>query len=67
MGDRRMAYGYLSDQQLAKCLGVHRVTIWRWVRECGFPEPIRLTRGTTRWRWADVEAWLAKPTDSPEP
>lgn len=53
-----MQNNYLSDQQVADYLGVHRVTIWRWVRECGFPEPIRLTRGSTRWRRAEVEAWI---------
>jgi predicted DNA-binding transcriptional regulator AlpA len=30
-------------------------TVWRWVKEQdGFPEPVRLSKGTTRWLEADL-------------
>lgn len=48
---------FLSDQQLAERFNVSRVTIWRWVRAAAFPCPVKLTRGCSRWRLADVEAW----------
>lgn len=51
---------YLKDTQLAERFGVDRATIWRWVRRDGFPCPIKLSPGCTRWRMADIEAWEAK-------
>jgi predicted DNA-binding transcriptional regulator AlpA len=45
---------YLSDAQLAARYSVHRVTIWRWARTGRFPQPIKLTPGTSRWRLEDV-------------
>ena len=46
---------YVSDSFLAERYSVHRVTIWRWVREGKFPSPIKLTAGCSRWRMSDVE------------
>ena len=46
---------FVSDLFLAERYSVHRVTIWRWVREGKFPAPIKLTAGCSRWRMADVE------------
>jgi predicted DNA-binding transcriptional regulator AlpA len=51
---------YLKDTQLAERFGVDRVTIWKWVKRGGFPKPVKLSPGCTRWRMADIEAWEAK-------
>jgi prophage regulatory protein len=51
---------YVSDQELAARYRVHRCTIWRWVSSCGFPIPVHLSPGCTRWRLSDVCAWEAK-------
>jgi prophage regulatory protein len=48
---------YSTDKQLAKRFHVHRTAIWRWVKKNGFPAPVRLSKGCTRWRDSDVEAW----------
>ena len=48
---------YLTDRQVAKRFGVSRASIWRWMKEEGFPTPLRLTAGCTRWRLEDVEKW----------
>jgi predicted DNA-binding transcriptional regulator AlpA len=49
---------YLSDTDIAKRYNIARPTVWRWNREQpGFPPPIRLTPGCTRWKLADIEAW----------
>jgi len=50
---------YASDQQLAKRFAVHRATIWRWANdpESGFPKPVALSPGCTRWKLADINAW----------
>lgn len=51
---------YISDKQLAQRFGVHRTTLWAWVRDNGFPSPVRLSEHCTRWRLADVEQFEAE-------
>ena len=51
---------FVSDLFLAERYSVHRVTIWRWVREGRFPAPVKLTPGCSRWRMAEVEAHEAE-------
>lgn len=56
-----MADTFLSDIQLGNRYGVHRSTIWRWVKtDSDFPYPIVLSLGCTRWKLSDVEAWEAR-------
>lgn len=54
---------YLSDKQVAARYGVDRGAIWRWRHDVpDFPQPIKLTEGTTRWRLDELEAWeTARP------
>jgi len=39
---------------------VSRATIWRWVKEGRFPQPVKLSPGTTRWREEDLQAFEKK-------
>ena len=48
---------YVSDKQLAIRYGVHRTTVWRWIRNGEFPKPIKISEGCTRWRLSEVEQW----------
>lgn len=49
---------YLTDKQVAARYGVDRAAIWRWRRtDPDFPDPVKLTPGTTRWRIDELEAW----------
>jgi predicted DNA-binding transcriptional regulator AlpA len=58
---------YLRDTDLARRFNVHRATIWNWVREYGFPRPVKLTDSCTRWRASDVAAWeVQRSTQSGE-
>jgi predicted DNA-binding transcriptional regulator AlpA len=43
----------------AAMAGVSPATWWRWdaARRC--PAPLRLTRGVTRWRRAELAEWIA--------
>lgn len=52
----RLAQLVGSDDHVGR-LPVHRNTLWRWVREGRFPQPVRLGQNITAWRLADVEAW----------
>lgn len=50
----------LNVEEVARSCTVSRATIWRWVKsDFGFPQPLRMAPGTTRWRRKDVEAWLS--------
>ena len=51
---------YMSDKEVAERFSIGRATVWRWVKEQGFPSPIRLSENCTRWRLEDVVAWEAK-------
>jgi prophage regulatory protein len=51
---------YLSDKQNAQKYGVHRTTIWRWVKNGDFPKPITLSPGCTRWSEKQIEEWEIK-------
>jgi len=48
--------GYASDTALAKYFEVSRATIWRWTQEGRLPQPIKLSPGCTRWKWAEILA-----------
>lgn len=49
---------YLSDRQVAKRYSVSRGTPWRWTKtSVGFPRPIELSPGCTRWKLEDLLAW----------
>lgn len=43
---------------VAALVGVSVATIWRWLAAGQFPEPRKLTRGTTAWRVGDVRRFL---------
>jgi len=46
----------LTGPQVAQRLGVHRVTLQRWIRAGLFPAPVRIGPRTVRFREADIEA-----------
>lgn len=50
---------FLSDRQIAERFGIARQTIWRWAQAGNFPQPVKLGPCVTRWKAADVDAWLA--------
>lgn len=56
---------YLKVGDLSEWLNVSRSTIYRWVEQNHFPNPVILglgkddgQRSVTRWKRSDVEAWL---------
>ncbi|MCB1355986.1 MAG: AlpA family phage regulatory protein [Maritimibacter sp.] len=51
---------FITDQQFADRWGVSRPTIWKMAKaDPDFPQPIKLSPGTTRWRLEDVENYEA--------
>lgn len=50
---------FLDVHAVAEMVGVSAPTIWRWVKNLeGFPKPIRISTGTTRWRQSDLAAFV---------
>lgn len=59
---------YLSDKQVGERYGASRWTPWRWAKDpsTGFPQPVKLGPGMTRWRLSDLEAWEAERAKASE-
>ena len=52
---------FLSVHQVAACYHVWPSTIWRWLKKApDFPDPLKLTPGTTRWRLSDLVSYEAQ-------
>lgn len=47
----------LDVKQAAALCNIGVSTLWKLVKEGGFPEPIRFGERCTRWRKQDVAAW----------
>lgn len=50
---------FLSVEEVAQRYGASKPTIWRWAKDAqnGFPAPVRLGSGTTRWELRDLIAF----------
>jgi len=57
---------YLTDKDTANRYTVSRGTIWRWIREGDFPQPVKFGASSTRWHLAELEAWEAKKRSQAE-
>jgi len=45
-------------KEVVKVVSVSRSTIWLWVKENKFPEPIKLSPRCTVWLSEDIEAFM---------
>jgi predicted DNA-binding transcriptional regulator AlpA len=48
----------LKDKECCEVLNVSRATWWNGVKKGIFPQPIKLTERTTRWRLSEVLALI---------
>ena len=48
---------FLDVHGVAKRYGVKPATIWAWMSQGRFPQPLRLTPGCSRWSSEDLRAW----------
>ena len=39
--------------------GVNRSTVYRWIKNEGFPKPIKLSPSCSVWSISEVQAWLS--------
>lgn len=49
----------LKIADVCALLNVTPWTVYRYIREYGFPKPIKLNERTSRWDREAVEAWIA--------
>ena len=49
---------YYLRQDLESLFQISRATIYRWVKEGSFPQPIHLGANMVRWKVSDIEAWV---------
>jgi predicted DNA-binding transcriptional regulator AlpA len=55
---------FLQIKDLMARYGVTKFTIAAWMRDCGFPRPIQISRRRF-WRLSEVEAYEASKRKSP--
>ena len=48
---------FLDIHAVARRYDVKRATIWSWMSQGRFPQPLRLTPGCSRWSLDDLKAW----------
>lgn len=49
---------FLSRKQAAQLTGVHLMTLIKWENEGFFPIPVKVGKGSVRYRTSEVEAWI---------
>ena len=58
--NKRRSALLMDVRELAELLGVAPRTVWAWEAAGKVPAALRKGRHWTRWRRADVEAWVAE-------
>ena len=54
----------LRAKDVVAVLGVSRTTLWRWVKDGTFPQPIQLGPATAGWRESVVWDWIDSREDA---
>jgi prophage regulatory protein len=44
-------------REVCVLIGVCRATVYRWVSEGAFPQPVRISDRAVRWKVDEIEAW----------
>ena len=51
---------FLRLPQVLKLIPIGRSTLWLWVSEGKFPQPVKLSERVTVWRQSDIDRFLSK-------
>ncbi|WP_416897269.1 MAG: helix-turn-helix transcriptional regulator [Minwuia sp.] len=63
-----MAFELLSIREVGTLLGVSRASIYRWIRDDGFPKPVKLGASRSVWLLEEIETWvMARAGERMEP
>lgn len=58
MTRQRVSHQVLRIPQVTGIVGVSTSTIWRWVSEGIFPEPVRIGPNSVGWEASTVNDWV---------
>jgi prophage regulatory protein len=50
--------GFLRERQVLAFVPISKSTLWRQVRACAFPAPVKLSAHVTAWRAEDLRRWI---------
>ena len=50
----------LTDKEIAKALGISRMSVWRWTKAGRLPQPRKIGANSTRWDSVEVMAAIRK-------
>ena len=56
-----------ARELIAAGIAPSKPTLWRWVDEGRFPQPVSLGPHTKAFRQTDIDKWLAERTAEPAP
>ena len=51
------APAFFDVHGVARRYNVKAATVWAWMQQGKFPQPIRLTAGCSRWSLEDLKVW----------
>lgn len=51
---------FLRITEVMKMTGIAKSTIWLWVKEEKFPQPIKLSPRITVWEQSKVQEWMGQ-------
>ncbi|MEZ9510759.1 helix-turn-helix transcriptional regulator [Vibrio breoganii] len=50
----------ITYSELCKTLNRNYKTIWAWVKQGKFPDPVKIHGRTVGWKQSDIDAWFAQ-------
>ena len=56
---------YLRLPELTQRLGIARSTVYKLIKNDGFPKPVKITRRTSVWSEDEVQAYLDRQRTEP--
>ena len=63
---KKVSTRILRAAELAECLGISRVTLWRWEREGRIPPKRIVGPNVIGWLESEIDEWMASlPTAAP--
>jgi prophage regulatory protein len=49
---------FLRLPEVVRRVGISKSSVWLWIRQGRFPEPIRVGPRVTCWRLTEIDAWI---------
>ena len=56
----------LRRREVEEMTGLGTTSIYKFMNQGRFPQPVRLTARSVRWRLSEINAWIAEQTSEPK-